>query len=144
MNEEHTRQLLEEFPELWKYAGNLHVSLMGFGFECGNGWFPLLHKLCKNIIEALKSEGNEFREGFYVIQIKEKFGGLRYYTSYGSKEIFGLINEAEDLSLKTCEVCGVEGKLMVRGRWYKTVCPRHAEELGYREIEKIGQQGEAA
>ena len=45
-----------------------------------------------------------------AIQVKEKFGGLRFYYSGGDDYIRGLVDMAESMSYKTCEVCGSPGK----------------------------------
>lgn len=54
-------------------------------------------------------------------QVKEKFGGLRFYMTHGNDEIFSLISEAESKSYKTCEECGEPGDQKDTG-WVKTLC----------------------
>jgi hypothetical protein len=54
-------------------------------------------------------------------QVKEKFGGLRFYMTSGSDEIYDLINKAEVLSRKTCEECGQPGEEGA-GSWIRTLC----------------------
>ena len=54
-------------------------------------------------------------------QVKEKFGGLRFYMTCGTDEIYNLIEEAEALSYKTCEVCGKPGEERPSG-WIHTLC----------------------
>jgi hypothetical protein len=54
-------------------------------------------------------------------QIKEKFGGLRFYMTCGTDEIFDLVEEAEELSYKICEECGKPGKER-DGGWIHTHC----------------------
>lgn len=56
-----------------------------------------------------------------AIQVKEKFGGLRFYMAHGNDEIYNLIEEAESLSYKTCEGCGAPGKARP-GSWVKVLC----------------------
>ena len=63
--------------------------------------------------------------GFSVQQVKEKFGGLRYYCP-GNERIFRLIRFAEILSKQTCEVCGKPGKLESPHGWMSTVCKEHS------------------
>jgi len=122
MNEENTKKLIENFPNFWKHAENLKASLMAFGFEVEDGWFPLLYKLCKDIQVELDGGDEKIKEYFYVVQVKEKFAGLRFYVSSASKEIFALITEAERKSYETCEKCGASGTVKIRGGWYKTLC----------------------
>lgn len=67
----------------------------------GAGWRPLLDKLRVDL----------FRLGWdgSIHQVKEKYGGLRFYIGGGSDEIFDRIYKAEEESLKTCESCGAPG-----------------------------------
>lgn len=80
----------------------------------GKGWQPLLD-IC---IAALP-------EGSVVHQIKEKFGGLRFYCTLtddcpNPDEVYKVIAAAERLSFKTCEECGnpCEPKRSSRGWLY--------------------------
>lgn len=56
-----------------------------------------------------------------VTQLKEKFGALRVYMSYYSKEIDDVIKEAEEKSRKTCESCGKPGEINEFG-WLSCLC----------------------
>lgn len=62
-----------------------------------------------------------------VAQIKEKFGGLRFYYDGGDEYISGLVTMAESWADKTCEVCGDAGQLR-NGGWVRTLCDTHEEE----------------
>jgi hypothetical protein len=89
----------------------------------GDGWQPLIEKLH---IDLLNIDPN-----YEVLQIKEKFGGLRYYIQmsfemsiYNAQE--ALIEEAEAKSFTICEYCGEPGKERRNGlRWIKTTCEKH-------------------
>ncbi len=54
-------------------------------------------------------------------QVKEKFGGLRFYMTFQNDEIRELISEAETLSYETCEECGNPGEER-DVRWVRTLC----------------------
>ena len=56
-----------------------------------------------------------------AVQVKEKFGGLRFYMTGGTDEIFDLIEKAEALSYKTCESCGAPGT-QSNSKWITTLC----------------------
>lgn len=56
-----------------------------------------------------------------IDQIKEKFGGLRFYYSGGDDQVYGMILFAEYLCSKTCEVSGKDGTLHSANGWYKTI-----------------------
>ena len=65
-----------------------------------------------------------------AVQVKEKFGGLRFYYDGGDEHIEGLVQMAELMCERVCEVCGDHGKLYTAG-WHKTLCEIHAKESGY-------------
>ena len=54
-------------------------------------------------------------------QVKEKFGGLRFYMTLYNEDLERDIAEAEKLASKTCESCGAPGKSR-NGGWIKTLC----------------------
>ena len=80
-----------------------------------------------------------------VEQIKEKFGGLRFYVvCYSNKApkneydepsildshlslreaVYSIISEAEEKASITCETCGMPGTTKGTG-WIKTSCAKH-------------------
>lgn len=135
MNEENTRKILEKFPEFFTNIDNIKVSLMAFGFECGDGWFDLIYNLCADIKEWYMENEGRVPERFYLIQVKEKFGGLRFYTSGAPREVRSLIEKAEAESMRTCEVCGKhvkdsDSKRFYRDKlpWIRTLCDECLEE----------------
>jgi len=64
-----------------------------------------------------------------VSQIKEKFGGLRFYA-YGLPERGGeIIQKYEERALITCERCGsIDNVQLHNDRWLKTLCDPCATE----------------
>ena len=83
------------------------------GADCGDGWVPLLEKLIGDL--------NALNEPYTIEQIKEKFGGLRFYYTGLTQEGSDLVSRAERDSFKICEVCGDPGELRAKG-WWKTLC----------------------
>lgn len=67
-----------------------------------------------------------------AVQVKEKYGTLRFYVNYEDGYIRGLISMAESMSGRTCEVCGNPGTRR-DGGWIQTLCDEHAKETGYEE-----------
>jgi len=59
-------------------------------------------------------------------QVKEKYGGLRFYYTGGDDKISHFIEFAEYMSYHTCEVCGKPGKTY-GGGWVRTLCEEHAK-----------------
>jgi hypothetical protein len=73
-------------------------------------------------------------------QVKEKFGGLRFYVNGTTDKHHNYISFAESMSYRTCEECGAAGKTYTDG-WHTTLCDIHAamngknEEYEYEENE---------
>jgi len=86
---------------------------MSFGFECGDGWFNLIYDLSKELSKQDPS--------CIVVQVKEKFGGLRFYVNGVSEKGWNIIAEYELKSHTTCEYCGAIGRAR-SGNWIKTLC----------------------
>ena len=99
------------------------------GFAVGAGWYPILEILCSNIQHHLdwKNRENLVVPQVEVDQIKEKFGGLRFYYSGGDDEISGMVRMAEAWADVACEECGGIGKRR-NGGWIRTLCDRHEAE----------------
>lgn len=85
--------------------------------------------------EALESVGRGWRlliEGLYaakpattkVVQVKEKFGGLRFYVERSTEDFNQLIDTAESVSFRICEMCGAPGNPVNTpgSSWRKTLC----------------------
>jgi hypothetical protein len=81
-------------------------------FGCGSGWRQLLTDLCE-VIEPIIAAMPHDDEDLIVsaVQVKEKFGGLRFYMSCSVPEIDQAIRGAEALAERTCERCGAPGVL---------------------------------
>lgn len=118
MNKENTDKLFNRFS-MFKPERPITEALMAFGFEHGDGWFNLIWNLCEDL-ELLAKEENV--ENFEVFQVKEKFGGLRFYIDYGTDAIHKRINVAEKLSCITCEMCGKPGEISKKKRWIRILC----------------------
>lgn len=90
----------------------------------GDGWLPRIGQMLQEIEEHVKRHA---LPDFKILQIKEKFGQLRVYTSKGDEQLYAIIEKATEEVNKTCEICGTEGKLdMVEG-WLGARCERHKD-----------------
>ena len=67
-----------------------------------------------------------------AVQVKEKFGGLRFYVQAATDKHYQYISFAESMSYRTCEVCGNPGKTYTDG-WHRTLCDIHAAMDGHEE-----------
>lgn len=70
-----------------------------------------------------------------AVQIKEKYGTLRFYYDGGDDYISGIVAMAENMSARTCEQCGAPGKPR-RGGWIRTLCDKHAAKYDYQDTEE--------
>lgn len=107
-----------------------------FGIECGNGWRKLISPIINKISEENTKRNDE--DKIIICQIKEKFGGLRFYVVNSTDEIKEMINKAEEESFKLCEICGSTkdvGMLNNNG-WIKTICKNCFVEMEYEYIKK--------
>jgi hypothetical protein len=90
-------------------------------FQVSLGW----NLIIKNLIQDLIRLGWNKE----VIQVKEKFGGLRFYINEGTDEIHQRIGEAELESMKTCEITGRPGKIRTDIGWYRTLCDEEYDRI---------------
>ena len=118
MKQELQEQLFNKYPHLFSEKGlPMQQTCMCWGIECDDGWYDLIDELCSKIVKLGKS--------LTASQVKEKWGGLRFYTSSGSEEVWNLIHEYEEKSYTICEICGKKGKLRKDLNWIKTLCNIH-------------------
>lgn len=117
-------ELIEKYPEFFEYLKDHKGPIIPiqFGFECGDGWYWLLSSLMALIHRYCKNSNIEIPE---ITQIKEKYGGLRFYYSGGDEKIYGMVSFAEILSYKICEECGsTENVTQNKGGWIYTRCDK--------------------
>jgi hypothetical protein len=88
------------------------------------GWYQLIKDLIDDLIKLGWNKE--------ICQVKEKFGGLRFYINGGTTEIFNRISEAEELSFNTCEVTGNKGELRTDIGWYRTLSDEVYNEFKHR------------
>ena len=131
--EEFAKRMETKFPKMFsgKYGG----------FAVGEGWWPILEKLCSNIQHHIdwKNKQSEVVPQVTVAQIKEKFGGLRFYYDGGDDHINGMVRMAEVWADASCEECGAPGASGGKG-WIKTLCPTHRAEADARYNERVSEK----
>lgn len=84
----------------------------------GKGW----HMLLLQAHEAAQAADPDYT----VLQVKEKFGGLRLYI-HGNRAAQDAIHKYEAESYKVCEYCGKPGSLDDSHFWLNTLCDEHKE-----------------
>jgi hypothetical protein len=84
--------------------------------EIGPGWHPIIERLVNDLLK-LGWNGK-------VLQVKEKFGGLRFYIEQTDDVLHERIDIAKEEAYRTCGTCGKPG--VPSGGWIKTLCDEHA------------------
>ena len=131
MNPTNTEYLLKKYPKIFvQHKLPMSQTAMCWGFECGDGWLAIIDVLCGLIqwrCDELQKKGDDFQ--VEATQVKEKFGGLRFYTNYEDEFIFHMIEFAEEMSYHVCEVCGTTKDAEVnKTGWLSTRCPQCRKE----------------
>lgn len=96
-----------------------------FGIECGDGWYMLLEQLMRSIESHLDPENSwprKERIPLQITQIKEKWGGLRFYYDGGDDIVTGMVRLSENLSYHICERCGSTKNVTQTKGWIKSLC----------------------
>lgn len=134
-------QIFSRYPELFKHREDMKVSLMCFGIETGDGWYKLIDDLCRDIYSYYNNNGG-VPEYFYVEQIKEKYGSLRFYVTSAPTEVHDMIQVAEDKSYSICMHCGKPGRYRDDLSWVLTLCDSCLDKYVKRRFHRSRGEGE--
>jgi hypothetical protein len=128
------KRLEKSYPKM--YAGKYG------GFAVGKGWYPIIERLSSSIQQHIEfvNKNEEVCPQVVVMQVKEKFGGLRFYYEGGDEYIHGLVSMAESWADVACETCGGIGKRR-GGGWVRTLCDIHEAERNARMEEQARKDG---
>lgn len=132
MKAELQEKLYSKYPKIFRQKDlPMNQTCMCWGIECGDGWYDILDTLCAWIQNRIdwQNRKEETVGQVEAVQVKEKFGGLRFYINGGDEEIYAAISMAEALSYRVCEICGSRGRQTKSG-WIETLCDKHAAERG--------------
>jgi len=123
MNVSNEKILLNKYPKVFSDYG-VPKSSMSYGFSNGDGWFGLIDFLCESIQGYIDARPDV--EQVIAEQVKEKFGGLRFYYRGGDKYIDDIVSFAENISFHICETCGttINVKLVNKNGYIRTVCDK--------------------
>ena len=104
----------------------LTEPLARWGLEIHAGWRALVERMLARLEAAIAAQPIGDRDGFRIVQLKEKFGRLTVYLdTEPTPEMRAAISDGEKESIVTCEVCGVPGRLAERHTWWATRCETH-------------------
>lgn len=99
--------------------------------DVGPGWYQ--------IVLDCDQELTTVDPHYTLYQVKEKFGGLRYYCASRHPSVPAIVKWYEARASETCEVTGRPGVLMSCGGWLQTLNPRLVKSdpryFGYTPVE---------
>ena len=139
MNEKLQSDLVKAYPKIFKdVGGDPKVTCMADGIQCNDGWYDLLDTLCHTMQRWCDGENTRYitetdkyefvvegdPEYVQVVasQVKEKLGELRFYVDGGDATTQGIIQMAENMSSRICELCGSPAKTNRDSGWMHTTC----------------------
>ena len=126
MDEKLEKELYKKYPKLFRQKDlSMQETCMNWGICTGNGWYWLIDNLCSCIQGYIDDNDKPQTE---AVQVKEKFGSLRFYVNGADEYIHGMISLAEDMSYSTCESCGCTTDILHTSGWIKTLCKTCAPE----------------
>jgi len=133
MKDELQKQLFEKYPRIFRQKDlSMRETCMCWGIACDDGWYWLIDHLCSQL--QWDTDRNNYPQ-VEAIQVKEKFGGLRFYVNGANDSQYGTIEFAEFLSVDICEKCGSVDEVTQTKGWIKSLCKRCLDE-SVRNIQK--------
>ena len=127
MKVELKQQLFEKYPRIFPGPEQPGAAAIGRAITVGDGWFGLVDVLCEQLQGETDQNG---APQIVAIQVKEKYGELRFYVGSASERQEAMIEFAEALSARVCEACGAPGSLRSLSGWYAARCDEHAGARG--------------
>lgn len=102
-----------------KFLPNYYKSV-----DVDEGWYQIVVDCDKDL--------TQIDPDYQIAQIKQKFGGLRYYfqpsLSHTQKDMDDVVTKYEAVAAVTCEATGNPGVLMKStGGWFRTLDPEYAK-----------------
>lgn len=77
-----------------------------------DGWKPLFKQFCKDIKKKAKKLNVK---NFTLLDVKEKYGGLRVIPSPYLTDFNELVNKLEQDTYNTCYICGKHASYYTKG-----------------------------
>jgi len=117
-------ELFEKYPKIFEKMKDPYYSISS---GVPNTWLQTLDWMCESIQNHIDNrlEYNKHLEPIpqaVCDQVKEKFGGLRFYYHGGDDEIEGMVNMAETILWNTCQNCGSHDDIETTKGWITRLC----------------------
>lgn len=136
--------IIKKYPFLLpknRWDKGLSVGKFGFDFfwteldGMPRGWFIAFGKqLLDDLLVCLLKEKQDFLYQYMIVQIKEKFGRLRWYDNGNTDCGYKIISKYEKISAKTCIMCGKPGKIDEAEYWLEPLCKEHRANRNINEV----------
>jgi len=123
MKKELQEKLFKKYPKIFaqRYL-SMEQTAMCWGIDTGDGWYWLIDQLCEYL--QFQTDNNKSPQ-VEASQVKEKFGGLRFYVSGADDRQYSAIRFAEFLSYSICEDCGTTKEVSQnKTGWIRSLCPK--------------------
>lgn len=127
MSPEFENRIYARWHEWFDDRGDITKSLMGCGFQHGNGWYELLVRTFERIapeVATFNLELGKIGTRFKLLEVKEKFGELRIIAMPTTQAITFAFLDAREESRRICELCGAPGEL--RTAYSRSLCTQCA------------------
>ena len=121
MDKELQKKLYDKYPKIFRQKDlPMSETCMCWGIDTGKGWFSILDVLCGQIQYYCDKV---IKRQIEAVQVKEKYGTLRFYTEPYDDTIEKYVGIVESISGRTCEECGDTSSAKVRGgSWLSCRC----------------------
>lgn len=121
-----TQEIIAKYPKIFEDYESNPRQCNWYGVP--KGWLPIIDELCgciQNHIDSIKTytkEGMTSPSQVKCLQMKEKFGELRFYTFGHTDVIDGMIRYAAHRCDNTCDRCGSHENLGYTGQESLSFC----------------------
>jgi hypothetical protein len=147
-----TEDIIKKYPKIFEHYEGNPGNVNWYGIP--SGWLPIIDILCNAIqsyCDSTRSIENPYfeptreydreditshrykqikRDQVTCLQMKEKFGGLRFYTNGEDEFVAGMIRMATYMCDNTCEGCGTTEDLGITKGWITVRCKSCADKVG--------------
>jgi len=125
-NKEYNKELVERFPFLLPRNVWTDEIVEEYDYEytlldeMPNGWrLAFGEQMCQEIMEVL--EQTPYKDEYRIMQIKEKYGSLRWYSAPAPREVQEIVHKYEEISGLLCIRCGAPAEYITKG-WINPLC----------------------
>ena len=132
MNKKLQDSFYRNYPKIFRQRkSSIQESAIPWGIETDDGWYWLLDMLCGQIQNYIDFNKHLRITQVEAVQVKEKFGTLRFYYNGGNERISGMIRLAEYMSAFICETCGsTKNVTQTKSSWICTLCAECIKKRG--------------